>query len=236
MALIGLVLHTSRCGSTALLRALEAWPGVVGVNEPPELDDALAVARRTGDEMALLAVLDELGGHGERVVVKADSWHVLEAERLVSRAGVPWVFVHRDPEEVVVSHLRSPGSQVVPGLLDPVWFGEPETVLFHEHVHTVLAAICTAAAEQVVTSTLVDHAEHEQEVYRVAALFGLHRDEVDEELLGLRRATHAKSGHPYADDRADKQAALTPELREAVAARVRPAYDALLAAGGRAAP
>ena len=52
--------------------------------------------------------------------VKFDAWHIhelLAIRRVFPRT--PWVFVGRDPAEVVASHHRSPGMQALPGAMDP---------------------------------------------------------------------------------------------------------------------
>ena len=238
MALVGLVLHASRCGSTLLLRGLECWPGVTGVNEPPELDEALTAARRGGDASAVGEVLTGLGAAGERVVVKTDAWHVLELELLLSSAPVPWLFVHRDPAEILVSHATEPGSHTVPGLLDPVWFGPPDTVLPLPYAADVLARIYAAAAEHVTDTSLVDHADlGPDELSRAAGHFGL--DPADVGRVGLDRVLAHHSKRPYesyVDDRADKRSRITPAIAALALDRVQPAYEHLLArARGRAA-
>ncbi len=231
MALAGLVLHSSRCGSTLVLRALACWPGVVGVDEPPELDEALTAVRRGGDESELRTVLAALGNRAERVVVKTDAWHVLEQPRLVAAADdVPWLFVHRDPVETLVSHARAPGSHTVPGLLDPVWFGPPRTVHPLPHAADVLARIFAAAADVATTASLLDHADLSPErLATTAARFGLAPEEVDQDRLTEVFARHAKHPHlSYVDDRADKRARTTREIAALASERVRPAYARLL--------
>lgn len=236
MALTGLVLHASRCGSTLVLRALETWPGVVVVDEPPDLDEALTAARRGGDPAAVAAVLSALGETGERVIVKTDAWHVLELQRLLAAAGdVPWLFVHRDPAEILVSHAAVPGSHTVPGVLDEVWFGPARSVLPLPHAAAVLGAIFSAAAAHASAQQLLDHAELPAALTtRVAGHFGLDPAQADTAALETVLARHAKHPHlAYEDDRAGKQAAVTPLIADLVATEVMPAYRALLRRAGR---
>lgn len=238
MALAGLVLHASRCGSTLVLRALETWPGVVVVDEPPVLDEALTSVRKGGDRAGLAAVLTELGETGERVIVKTDAWHVLELPGLLAAAGdVPWLFVHRDPAEILVSHAAEPGSHTVPGVLDEVWFGPPRSVHPLPHAAAVLAAIFSAAAAHADARNLLDHAELPDAVTtRVAGHFGLAPAEVDVSALDAVLARHAKRPYlAYVDDRAGKQAAVTPQIADLVATEVGPAYRDLLRRAGRVA-
>jgi len=238
LTLTGLVLHASRCGSTLVLQALGTWPGVVVVDEPPALDDALARARGGGDPAELVGVLTELGTRGERVIVKTDAWHVLELQRLLAAAGdVPWLFVHRDPAEILVSHAAVPGSHTVPGVLDEVWFGPPRTVQPLPHAAIVLAAIFSAAAAHAAPEQLLDYAELPAALTtRVAGLLGLDPADCDVEALEAVLGRHAKHPHlAHEDDRARKQAAVTPLIADLVATEVGPAYRDLLRRAGRVA-
>ena len=238
MALAGLVLHSSRCGSTSVLRALDTWPGVAGIDEPPTLDAALTSVRRGGDPSVVRAELARLGAQGDRVLVKTDAWHVLALPLLRAAApDVPWLFVHRDPAEILVSHAREPGSHTVPGLLDEVWFGRPRTVQPLEHAAVVLAAIFSAAAAHANAENLLDHAELPDAVTRVAGHFGLDPAGLDPSALETVLARHAKHPHlAYDDDRAAKRAAVTPRIADLVRTVVGPAYvDLLRRAGGVAA-
>ena len=238
MALAGLVLHASRCGSTLVLRALGTWPDVVVVDEPHALDEALAVARGGGDPAAVAAVLAELGETGERVVVKTDAWHVLELPALLAAAGdVPWLFVHRDPAEILVSHAAEPGSHTVPGVLDEVWFGRPGTVHPLPHAAVVLAAIFSAAESHADADHLLDHAELPHALTtRVAGHFGLDPADVDAPALDAVLGRHAKRPHlGYVDDRAAKRSAITPQIADLVDTVVAPAYRDLLRRAARVA-
>ena len=57
-------------------------------------------------------------------VVKLDSWTVLDLA-LVRRAfpSVPWIFLHRDPLDVMVSQHRYAGFHMRPGSLEPAALG-----------------------------------------------------------------------------------------------------------------
>jgi len=237
MALAGLVLHASRSGSTVVLRALETWPGVMAVDEPPELDAALTSVRRGGDPSRPSSVLTELGSRGERVIVKTDAWHVLELRALLAAAGdVPWLFVHRDPAEILVSHAAEPGSHTVPGVLDEVWFGPPRTVHPLPHAAAVLAAIFAAAADHVDRDSLLDHAELPGALARVAGHFGLDPAAGDAAALDAVLGRHAKRPHlAYEDDRAAKRAEVTPQIAALLADVVAPAHRDLLLRAGRVA-
>ena len=119
----GLVLHCSRCGSTLLSRLLGGLRDTVALSEPPVVDEVLRSGLPAGErDRWLRAVVRALcrptpAAPGRRVL-KLDAWSV--ADRPTLRRlwpDVPWVFLYREPEAVVASHLRRPGSHVVPGLV-----------------------------------------------------------------------------------------------------------------------
>jgi hypothetical protein len=128
----GFIFHMSRCGSTLLSQMLAAMPHTIVVSEAAPID-AVVQARFTrpdlGDEQhaawlrGMIGALGQPRSGGERhYVVKLDSWHTL-ALPLFRRAFpmTPWIFLYRDPLEVLVSQLRRRGQHMVPGLMDHVF-------------------------------------------------------------------------------------------------------------------
>jgi hypothetical protein len=86
----------------------------------------------------------------KNLFIKFDSWHTLFLP-VIQRAfpGVPWIFVYREPLEVIVSQTRRRGAHVIPGALEPQLFGwEPAMTAqmsLLEYGARVLANICEAA-------------------------------------------------------------------------------------------
>ncbi|MFL6241302.1 MAG: sulfotransferase family protein [Actinomycetes bacterium] len=240
----GLVLHMSRCGSTLVARMLTARGDTLALSEPPVVDTAVrAVAAGAADVSAVTDVLGVLGRltGDRRYVVKCDAWTVLDAPVLeAALPTTPWVFVHRDPVEVLVSQLASRGYHMVPGTLPPATLGLAAEVLQRlspvEYCAVVLGRIVEAALVAVRRAgdraLLIDHADLPSAGLRVAAHFGLSDEPaVSERMLSVVDA-HAKNPVlPYVDDRDRKQREASPDLRAAVDTWVRPAYDALLEAG-----
>ena len=64
------------------------------------------------------------GGRERHYFIKLDSWHTL-ALPLFRRAfpSVPWVFLYRDPVEVLVSQMRQRGAQTVAEIIPPSFYG-----------------------------------------------------------------------------------------------------------------
>ncbi|URW74900.1 hypothetical protein M9980_10020 [Sphingomonas donggukensis] len=129
----GLIFHLSRCGSTLAAQMLAASSDHIVLSEPEPLDAVVRWAATSGaplqDQVAALrAIVATLGrnrsGTARRFFLKLDAWHILSLP--LFRAAfpkVPWIFVYREPEEVMVSHAREPGLHVVPGILPPAVTG-----------------------------------------------------------------------------------------------------------------
>jgi len=130
----GLIFHMSRCGSTLISQMLKAIAGVTVFSEAPPVD---AVVRAPelginvgGDQHAdwlrrIVRALGSGGATGQRAyLLKVDCWHALDLP-LFLRAfpSVPWIFVYRDPIEVLASHAFEPGEWTNPGYLSAERFG-----------------------------------------------------------------------------------------------------------------
>jgi len=156
----GFIFHMSRCGSTLAAQMLAALPHSIVVSEAAPIDAVAQLARSTTDAagdtavQALRAIIMTFGrlraGDERRYVVKLDSWHAL-ALPLFRRAfpDVPWVFLYRDPVEVLVSQMRQRGTQMLPQLFPPRFWGIEDDASRpdEDYCARVLAAICNAAAD-----------------------------------------------------------------------------------------
>jgi hypothetical protein len=233
LPLAGLILHLSRCGSTLVAASLAAQPGVRVLNEPDVLDDALTAARAGHDPdllqvRAVLAALGQPGAGADRYLIKLDAWHALVLDELLGlRPDLAWLFVYRDPAEVLASHRREPGAHTVPGVLPDAWFGRPESLFPAEHAVRVLGAICAAVRPHARPDTLLNYAELPAALAdRVPRHFGL--ADLDRATVAAVTAHHAKRPHePFVDDTAAKRAAITSDLAELLERWVNPHYRAL---------
>jgi hypothetical protein len=130
----GFIFHASRCGSTLIAQMLAAQPENVVISEASPVDVVLRSHLRDpgiSEEQRILWLrwlLNAFGqrrfGEEKRLFVKFDSWHALFLP-LIRRAfpDVPWIFVYREPVEVLLSHGRRRGGQMIPGVLEPGLFG-----------------------------------------------------------------------------------------------------------------
>jgi hypothetical protein len=120
LPLKGIVFHMSRCGSTLAAQWLAALPDSVVLSEPEPLDTLLQWPAPFSDKETVQALLSALGQprrESDRgLFLKTDCWHMAHIDRLLTAfPRTPWVFLYRDPVEVLVSHQRMPGWHMVPG-------------------------------------------------------------------------------------------------------------------------
>jgi hypothetical protein len=175
-------------------------------------------------------------------VVKLSSWNTLYCD-LVAEAfpATPWVLCVRDPLEVCVSLLeRRPGwlrdagepSHRFAPVVDPGQLARTG----EEYLARLVAAYCQAIGRlDPALGGLVDYEALPEVVWQqVAPAFGLSIDDaVRERMLQASRAdAKAPLGRQQAfePDRARKQSAASPALREAVDSIARPELARLVAA------
>ena len=221
-ALSGMVFHLSRCGSTLVSRLLAAVTGTLVISESPALDAAIRGARREGASedaivrrlRALAAIYAAASGSHRHYVVKLDAWHACDLA-LFERAfpGVPWVYVYRDPVEVLVSHLNR-SSYLMSAANAPDFIGVPITEAVRmprvTYCARVLGRIAAAAADrEPEADALVRYDDLPGAVWeRIAPRFGMQLSGLELEAMRRRAAYDAKQPQTvFQDDRAAKQRA-----------------------------
>lgn len=159
----GFIFHMSRCGSTLLAQMFAAVAHNLVLSEAPPIDRILAAKRfnpnlSEQEHVAMVRALVQSLGQKRypelhRYIIKLDSWHVSHLE-LIQRAfpGVPWVFLYRDPLEVLVSNLDHLAGATSPGAAEHVPPGvdllDALTMPVEQYVSLVLAHICREALTQ----------------------------------------------------------------------------------------
>ncbi len=130
----GLIFHMSRCGSTLVSQMLAALPSSIVVSEASPIDTVVQARLLQPDlsddrqarwlESIIGALGQQRSGDERHYFIKLDCWHTV-ALPLFRRAfpAVPWVFLYRDPVEVLVSQLRMPGTQMLPLGIGPNLYG-----------------------------------------------------------------------------------------------------------------
>ena len=110
----GFVFHMSRCGSTLIARMLAALPEFSVINEAGPVDTLLRISSGAPEQVRAAALRAMVGAFGRRPsrrwFVKLSASSALDLP-LFRRAfpAVPWIFVHREPAEVIGSQLRTRG-------------------------------------------------------------------------------------------------------------------------------
>jgi hypothetical protein len=103
-----------------------ALPHVSVISEAPPIDDVIQAGRLQGVTVEaqtawLRAIVAALGRarNGETCyVVKLDAWHIHDLPLIrAAFPETPWVFLYRNPVEVLVSQMRQPGN-LAPGAMD----------------------------------------------------------------------------------------------------------------------
>jgi hypothetical protein len=131
---------------------------------------------------------------------------------------VPWVFLYRDPVEVLVSQMRERGIQTVPGYLPDEPDGLDASVGDDEDCARALAAFCRPVVDRSEREggLLVDYRQLPRAVETlICPHFGLRV--AAKERASMREAARmdAKApGRPFVSDRAEKQERATRRVRE----------------------
>lgn len=153
----GFIFHMSRCGSTLVSRMLAALPENLVISEAGPID-LLARAAWIPEPLKaewLRWMVSALGqkrsGLETRYFIKFDSPTVL-ALPFIRRVfpSVPWIFLYRNPVEVLASHLREPAAAMSPGMITDIGvidapMAEIVSMSLEEYAARVIGRICECA-------------------------------------------------------------------------------------------
>lgn len=231
LPLRGLVFHMGRCGSTLVAQSLAALDDSVVLSEPLPFDTLLqwiVAAPGLAPEhcaallRALLSALGQARRPGDqRLFVKADCWHIHHIEKVLSAfPGVPWVFLYRDPVEVLVSYAQAPGLIVIPGALMGHGLYVPDTpsMLPLEYASRILGQLLSDAAEAIEAfpgGMLVNYRELPAALEtRLNPHFALGLDAQGAEAIRATSLRYSKNPlQAFQPDTAEKQAAANDEIK-----------------------
>jgi hypothetical protein len=241
----GFIFHMSRCGSTLVSRMLAALPGHLVVSEAGPLD-ALArsharaplasIERRIAWFRWMVSALGQRRtGAEERYFIKFDSRTTLDLPFIREAfPEVPWIFVYRDPAEVLASHRHDPAVSMIPGMIGSGGLELPPDELLAispaEYGARVLGRLCEKACGNLRESGLpVNYAQLPEAVgQEIARHFGL--GFTAGELARMNEAALFHAKHPrrrFQPDGEDKRRELPAEAREAAARWIEPHYAEL---------
>jgi hypothetical protein len=243
----GFIFHMSRCGSTLAAQILAQSPANIVVSEAAPIDGAAQLARANPDYAgaageALLRDMVRVFGQvrdpaAKRLFVKLDCWHALMLP-LFRRAfpQTPWIFLYREPIEVMVSQKRQRGSQMVPDFVPPSFYGIdlPTGVPDEDYCARVLAAICEAALDQHALGggLMVNYRDLPDVMFtNILPHFGVTPTAEEQALMSQALVFDVKSpGMEFKPDSAAKRAEASPAIAQICERRLGDAYGRLEAA------
>ena len=251
----GFIFHVSRCGSTLVSRMLASLPQNVAISEASPIDWMIrADIRRPGisdDERVawirsmILAMAQKRSPEVANFFVKFDAWHILYFE-LIERAfsDVPWIFLYREPVEVLVSHQKQRGAATIPGIVEHRANGsginDALTAPLEEYPARVLGRIMDAAVKFADRPNGMMVNYRELPTFVTAELprhFSVNFSEGDLAAMAAAAGKNAKNPKlEFVPDTEEKRAEATDEMREYAGKYMMPAYETLeKAAAARAA-
>ena len=228
----GIVFHMSRCGSTLVAQMLAALPHHIVASEAAPIDVMAQWCTTSGappelQVAALRAIVAAIGrnrsGTSRRYFLKLDSWAILALPLFrAAFPNTPWIFLYRQPEEVMVSHLRMPGMHFAAGqvpALSALDAGHNGAI--EERGAAVLAQYLDCAVEQMSLGggMLVNYSELPIAMEdRIPRHFGFMPDADERAAMAAASRRDSKApGLAFVDDRQRKRAAVTPAIAGAVA-------------------
>lgn len=229
----GFIFHMSRCGSTLLSQMLAATPRNIVLSEAAPIDDLLrshfrhpeiSEAQRVQWLQGLVGALAWRRHPAEQhVFIKFDCWHVMFLP-LIERAfpKVPWIFLYREPLEVMASAQKQLGGQMIPGVLEPALFGWDHSLVagmsLYEYTARVLATLCEAAltSARAGNGKLVNYRQLPEQIWPALCA---HWDVAyaADEANRIREVTRMNAKNPvlpFEPDSQTKRASVTVELRD----------------------
>ena len=242
----GFIFHMSRCGSTLVSQMLSAVPKSLMISEAGSIDSVLrlrfdnpALTEENRSDLLrwmVSAIGQRRSGTEEHLFIKFDSWTALDLQIIHQTfPAVPWVFLFRDPIEVMVSQLARRGAHMVPGVIQPELFGMTAESIYQmraeEYCTRVLACVCQAILEHhsVRPGILINYRELPKAVFdRIAPHFALELSEIDREtMLGVMLRDAKNPDVRFESDSQAKRESATDEVRAAVGRWLTPVYDQL---------
>jgi gluconate kinase len=237
----GFIFHLSRCGSTLLAQMFASDATTIVLSEAPPLNRILRAhvepqVRHHWFQDMVLALARKRNDQAMRAIVKCDSWHAQHIA-FIERAfpGVPWVFLYRDPLEVLVSNLTFRSAQTLPGALDSL----PEGVSLMDALQMPDEHFVALKIAQIMQSVL-RHAEHPGALFvnytdlphaalpRILKHFGLNPDGNVRAAMAEKTQFNAKQPRvQFVADSAQKQAQASPLARHYAQTLLMPLYQQL---------
>jgi gluconate kinase len=239
----GFIFHLSRSGSTLISRMLAALPTNIMISEARPIDSVLRSHERdpsiSVDQRIewLRGMVNSLAqsrrGGEQNLFIRFNAWHIFELP-VIRKAfpEVPWIFVYRDPLEVLVSQMDHRGAHMVPGLINPQLFGMNSNLITRiepeEYCARVLAAILETVLELGARSELlINHQQLPEAVlHSISQHFEVNWTQAEGEIMRSAITRHSDHrGVAEQSDSARKRVKARERLREAAERWVYPVYE-----------
>ncbi len=144
--------------------------------------------------------------------IKFDPWHTTHLP-LIRQAfpTVPWIFMYRQPVEVLVSTQREGGGRMIPGAVAPeqlgLDFNQAMQMPQAEYQARLLAKICQAALEnhKPEKSLLINYSQLPEAIWALLPEF-FKADYSADDLDGMRQRSQSNAKYPAARFEADSSA------------------------------
>jgi hypothetical protein len=241
----GFIFHVSRCGSTLVSWLLSKLESALVLSEPVPLDAVIRANFRNIDPAPeqqiawLRAMVSALGQRRspeqEKLFIKFDAWNMLQFPLLhAAFPDVPWIFLYREPTEVLVSSLRRRGLHTLPGGIEPTLSGftleEASRVPAEEYCARVLARIYQAGLQYHVEnqSLLVNYTQLPEAIWGAISRH-FHIDLTNDEISLLRECAQLdpKTTAFFSGDSQEKRAEATPVIQAVAGQWLYPIYHQL---------
>jgi len=145
------IFHVSRCGSTLATQLLGIKEQHITLSEVPFFNELLINQAKTGLDAAAFGNIFKaaVNFYGQqrtenetRLFIKTDSWHMLFYKQLRDLyPNVPFILLYREPGDVMRSQQKLRGTQSVPGLIDPAFFGFDADTITHLSIDEYMAKV-----------------------------------------------------------------------------------------------
>jgi len=203
----GFIFHLSRCGSTLISQMLAALEKNVVISEASPIDFVLRASKIPEEKRIkwLRWLINSLGQKRnqdeENFFIKFDCWNTLELN-FVKRAfpDVPWIFLYRNPVEIIVSHIKQRGAQMIPGLIKEILpdlsFKKSLQISPEEYCARVLGEICKNALQTLKSGEglAVNYTELPEAVHaKILNHFQVSLNQIDTEKMLAAAKFNAKS-------------------------------------------
>ena len=257
----GFVFHESRCGSTLVANSLMAMdPDVNRVysESPPPVSAAKLISDDDGHDSSAVQLLRDVvfmmgrtnDANEQRLFFKIQSIGTKSIPAFSKAFDTPWIFLHRDPVQVMMSHLKTKEkteavctrSRSAPphDLVALVNARDPSAKVsqlsIEDYCAAHLASLCEAAYSAYENSNgngkFVDYVDLPYALIDdiIPSHFGQPMDDESKTRILKVSETYSKArtlGKTWQEDSKKKEDAARPEIRAASAKYLQPVYEKL---------